>query len=198
MRLGLDLRNETGDQLITKTQQADELGLWAILIGGRSGTESNAAAQLATLTEHIHVGMWIDGDSAHPHTLAEEIAIVDHLSRRRVLAVIEGNERATGHVRDLLVGRVVDDAVLAPPPAQTAVPVWAASEVATADLTGDLAVDRVTIDEYRDGGESHLFVSWPGPLPVLARHLATRAATPNFPQIVADQADLVAPYLGAP
>ena len=34
MRLGLDLRNETGDQLITKTQQADELGLWAILIGG--------------------------------------------------------------------------------------------------------------------------------------------------------------------
>lgn len=193
MRLGLDLRNETGNELIAKAQQADELGLWAVLIGGQSGTESTIAAELATKTEHIHLAMWIDAASAHAHTLAEEIAIVDQLSQRRALAVIEHDQSVTNKVRDLLAGHVVDGAVIAPPPAQTAVSVWSAADVVTANLTGDLVEDRSTIDDYRDRGETHIFVTWPGPTTTLARHLASRAATPGFPQIVADQADIVAP-----
>ncbi len=194
MRLGLDLRNESGDELISKVQQADELGLWAVLTAGESGTEASIAAQLATLTEHIHLGMWIVGGSAHPHTIAEEVAIVDHLSKRRALAILDGEPAVASHVRNLLAGHSVDGAVLAPPPAQTAVPVWAASEVSTVALTGDLALDRIMIDAQRDQGVSHLFVTWPGALPRLARHLATRAASPDFPQIVADQADVIAPH----
>lgn len=193
MRVGIDLRSEPAGQMVAKAQQADTLGLWAVLVGGPSGTESNVAAQLAVMTEHVHLGIWVASDSAHPHTIAEEIAIVDHLSKRRALALIEGDQSATRHVRDLLAGKIVDGEILAPPPAQTVVPVWSTSELQTVALTGDLARDRITIDTYRDDGISHLFVSWPGPLAVFARHLATRAATTNFPQIVADQADIIAP-----
>jgi len=193
MRLGLDLRNEAPSAVIERAREADRLGLWAVLVGGTPGTENLITAQLATLTEHVHLAVWLTGDLLHPLAMAEEIAITDHLSRRRALAIIDGDEARIDHVRRLLSGHIVNGVALAPPPAQTSVGVWAADDIASVSLTGDLDDDRITIDEYRDQGHTHLFVSWPGSLRTLARHLATRAAGPGFPQITADHADTIAP-----
>ena len=193
MRIGIDLRRLSGEALVTAARKADQRGLWAVLVGGPAGTEATTAAQLAVETDHIHLAMWIAAESAHPHTLAEEIAVVDQLSQRRSLAVIDGDSDTASQVRDLLAGHIVHGAVLAPPPAQTAVPVWLAAETTIVSLRGELAPDQAAVDQLRDSGHTHIFVQWPGPLSTLARHLATRAAGPGFPQIVADQADIIAP-----
>ena len=107
--------------------------------------------------------------------------------------MVDGPPSVASTIDRFLSGEIVDGVALAPPPAQTRVPVWEAHVTPTVDLTGDLALDRQVIDGHRDAGVTHLFVSWPGPLPVLARHLATRALGPDFPQIVADLADEIAP-----
>jgi len=193
MRLGLDLRNESPTAVADRAVEADQLGLWAVLVGGTPGTENLAIAQLATMTDHVHLAVWLNGNLLHPVAMAEEIAINDHLSQRRALAVIDGDESLTEHVRRLLSGHIVNGVSLSPPPAQTAVPVWSPNDFFCVALTGELNIDRATIDNYRDQGHTHLFVSWPGPLRTLARHLVTRAATPNFPQITADHADVIAP-----
>ncbi len=203
MRLGLDLRPiEDPDRRLALAVEADRLGLWSVLVGGspamdeRDGATAVEAAALATATEHVHLGLWLDGRLAHPTTLAEEVAVVDQLSRRRALAVVDGPPDVVATVDRLLAGEIVDGVALTPPPAQTRVPVWPAARAEPVPLTGDLARDRTTIDDLRDGGTTHAFVTWPGPLPALARHLATRAAEPAFPQVVADLADVVEPPAG--
>ena len=195
MRLGLDLRTvDDPDHRRALAVEADRLGLWAVLLGrAADGPASIEGAGLATETDHLHLGLWLDGSADHPTTLAEEVAIVDHLSRRRALAVIDGPTETVGRIERLLAGEIVDGVALTPPPAQTRVPVWSATEVDTAVLTGDLDADRATIDQRRDAGTTHLFVTWPEPVAVLARHLATRAAEPGFPQITADLADVIEP-----
>jgi alkanesulfonate monooxygenase SsuD/methylene tetrahydromethanopterin reductase-like flavin-dependent oxidoreductase (luciferase family) len=194
MRIGLDLRHlADGERRARLAEEADRLGLWAVLVGGSPGTETLEAATLATRTEHVHLAVWLDAGATHPLALAEEIAVLDHLSRRRALAVVDGPADAVERMKRLLAGHLVDGVALTPPPAQTRVPVWAAVEADRVELSGDLAADRQTIDERRDQDCTHLFVAWPGPLLTLARHLVTRAVGPGFPQIVADLADTVEP-----
>jgi len=192
MRLGLDLRavadHSTRLDLAVK---ADRLGLWAVLVGGTAGTEVTEATAIAISTDHIHLAVHFDVGPDHPLTVAEEVAVLDHLSQRRALAIVDGSAEVVTHVDRLLAGNIVDGVALAPPPAQTRVPVWPADAIERVDLSGDLESDRQTIDTYRDGGCTHLFVTWPHSLLKLARHLATRAAGPDFPQIVADLADVV-------
>lgn len=193
MRLALDLRDTSAtsgdDALLTRAVEADGLGLWGVVIGGPPGVECLRAARVARETSDVGLVVWIDGTAEHPHTIAEELSVLDHLSARRVTAVIDGPLAVRDVVSQLLAGHVVDGGVLTPPPAQTAMTVWSSSAVAIADLTGDLEVDRTVIDGYRDAGTTHLLVSWTGPLLPLARHLATRAVGPDFPQLVADMAD---------
>lgn len=214
MRLGLDLRSVTdAADRRALILEADRLGLWAVLLGqpsrnrpsadgpstegsvdhGGPGTTMVEAAALAPHTASIHLGPVLDAWHEHPLTLAEELAVLDHLSARRALAVIDGPDDALDHIDGLLAGAVVDGVALAPPPAQTRLPVLALNEVVSVALTGDLDVDRLVIDDHRDGGITHLFVTWPGPLPALARHLATRAAGPDFPTVVATMADRIDP-----
>ena len=198
MRLGLDLRSvENPARRRTLAVEADRLGLWAVLVGhpDRGGGPPAAVevAALATATEHLHLGLWLDGSADHPTTLAEEVAVIDHLSRRRALAVVDGPPATVDHVRRLLAAEIVDGVALTPPPAQTRVPVWSAVDVDRVVLTGELDLDRATIDQRRDGGTTHLFVAWPGPLTVLTRHLVTRAAEPAFPPITAELADVIDP-----
>lgn len=190
MRLGLDLRSVTDpEERLGLAIEADRLGLWALLTGGEPGTEIIDAAVLAQNSSNIHIAVQLDARSTHPHTLAEEVAILDQLSQRRALAVVDGSDEASDHVRRLLAGQIVDGTSLAPPPAQTAVPVWSLEATTCLEFTGDLDKDRLLLDRERDQNCTHLFVSWPGPLLTLARHLATRANGPDFPQIVADLAD---------
>lgn len=194
MRLGLDLRPVADpEERRALAVEADRLGLWAVLVGDADGTGAVEAAALATATEHVHLALWLDGRVEHPTTLAEEVAILDHLSRRRALAVVAGPAPVVESVDRLLTGAIVDGIALTPPPAQTRVTVLTEAEAEPVALTGDLERDRATIDELRNAGATHRFVTWPGPLAVLARHLATRAAEPAFPSIVADLADVIDP-----
>ena len=189
MRVGLDVRHVSGaDRRAELAEEADRLGLWAVLVDSRI-----EAAALATTTEHVHFAVAFDAATTHPVAIAEQVAILDHLSRRRALAVVDGAGAGVDHARRLLAGEIVDGVALAPPPAQTVVPVWPASAAEPVELSGDLDSDRVTIDGLRDSGRTHVFVRWPGALAALARHLETRARTPDFPQIVADLADRIEP-----
>ncbi len=193
MRLGLDLTGAAAtaaDERLARAVEADRLGLWAVLIGGAAGEETVDAAAIATETSSIHLAVLLDGRRGdHPLTLAEELAVLDHVSERRALGVVDGEPGVVEHVDRLLAGEIVDGVALTPPPAQTRLPVWAADAVARVVLTGEIAADREVIDHHRDRGCTHLFVAWPGPLLPLARHLATRAVGPDFPTIVADWAD---------
>lgn len=194
MRIGIDLLDVADhEDRLALAIEADQLGLWAVLLGGEAGTEAIGAATVAMKTSSIHLGVMLDGNEEHAFTLAEEISVLDHLSERRALAVVDGDPDTVQCVERLLSGQIVDGAALSPPPAQTRVPVWAATDVAHAELTGDVSVDGETIDRRRDEGCTHLFVTWPGPLRTLARHLATRAVGPGFPTIVADMADRIDP-----
>ncbi|MGI9594718.1 MAG: hypothetical protein ACR2QK_01080 [Acidimicrobiales bacterium] len=197
MRIGLDLTAIADpDDRLGLAVEADRLGLWAVLIAGRAGTETIEAATVATVTASIPLAVKLDADRDHPLSLAEEVSVLDHLSGRRALAIVDGQPERVDHVAGLLAGRIVDGTALSPPPAQTAVPVWSAAGIATAELSGDLDDDARVVDGWRDRGCTHLFVAWPGPLPVLARHLVTRAAGPDFPSIVAELADRIDPPTG--
>ena len=191
MRIGLDLRKSSDPaEREALARKADTLGVWAVLVGGGpSGTEVSEAASIAISTNNVHLAVWVDGSSEHPLTLAEEISILDHLSDRRALPVIAAEPQIITRVQQFLDGSSVDGFHLVPPPAQTIVPVWDASEVTVIELTGDLVKDRVTIDAERDSGTTHLFVSWPGNIETMVRHLSTRALVNDFPQLVADLAD---------
>lgn len=190
MRLGLDLRALAGDALVERASEADRLGVWAVLVDSPL-----AAAELATRTDHVHLAVFVDPAAAHPLTLAEELAVLDHLSARRMLAIVDGPPDTPGldHMRRLLGGHIVDGVALAPPPAQTSIAVWAIDEVPIVALTGDLDADRATVDQLRDRGDAHAFARWPDGVKRFARHLVTRALTPDFPQIVADHAEVIAP-----
>ena len=186
MRLGLDLRFLPADEVVDRAREADRLGVWAVLLDSPI-----VAAELATQTHHVHIAWQVDDDAAHPLTIAEEVAILDHLSARRMMVIIDDDRHE--QVRQLAHGHIVESVALAPPPAQTALPVWTAAEAEHVELSGDLDADRTTIDQLRDGGTTHAFASWPAGIDVFARHLVTRALTPDFPQIVADHADVIAP-----
>jgi hypothetical protein len=144
-------------------------------------------------TENVHVIVAVDVDAAHPTTVAEEIAVLDHLSARRAAVIAHGDLAAAETVRRLLAGELVDGFVLAPPPAQTAVAVWTPDQLPHVTLNGDVAADAAVTDRHRDAGTTHLLVTWPGSVKALARHLASRAAASDFPQVVADMADRIDP-----
>ncbi len=194
MRLGIDLRGiaDAADRH-DLTVEADRLGLWAVLVGGPGRAGAVEAAALATATADVHLAVWLDAREEHPVGLAEEVAVLDQVSSRRALAIVDGPLPVVDHVARLLAGHIVDGVALTPPPAQTRVPVWPAADAEPVALTGTLDDDRPTIDRLRDDGRTHVFVTWPRPLAVLARHLATRAAGPAFPQLVADLADRLEP-----
>ncbi len=247
MRVGVDLRHVTDPvQRRALAVEADELGLWAVLIGGDGpGTEATDAARLAAVTRDVHLLLWFSEVNEHPFTLCEEATIVDHLSHRRAGVVVapgavtpgrphdaavsagtsvaaddsvagerdaRPDDSPAGRMRRWLAGEIINGVALTPPPAQSRLPVWwadpgdgpdrdhsrpaaiDAGDVAVPELqvfhaSGDLEADRPVIDAHRDAGWTHLIVRWPGPLPVLARHLMTRAVGPGFPDVVAEMAD---------
>ena len=212
MRVGLAL-GDTVD--LQRARDADELGLWAVSVSESAGLEMVRAARVVEQTRYVRVIVHVDLNAEHPVTIAEELCVLDNLSNGRIGAVVSGDALPEKFLalRESLVGRPRNGVVVAPPPVQTDVPVWpiapsaidgavqvvhSPSEVATragllrpgqTALCGNLDEDRCVIDRWRDAGCTHLLVSWPGPVKVLVRHLLTRAATIDFPEIVADMAD---------
>jgi len=125
--------------------------------------------------------------------LAEEVAVLDQISRRRAALIFRGETTTKLSVAALLSGLPSNGVILSPPPAQTAVPVFAPEDMPEVDLEGDLQNNAAIIDQYRDASTPFLVVSWNGPIKELARHLVGRAASPDFPQMVADLADEIDP-----
>ena len=216
MRLGLEL-GETVD--LDAASKADALGLRAVAISGPAGTEMIRAARVVERTEHLRVIVKVELEAEHPFTIAEEVSVLDNLSGGRIGVIVNDNPRPETllQFREALIGRPRDGAMLSPPTVQTEVPIWLTAPPATdgppvlaisptdivirpgianpgsASLSGDLREGRSVIDTWRDAGCTHLLVSWPGQVRVLARHLATRAASTDFPEIVADLADQIEP-----
>jgi len=216
MRIGLELGDPPD---LSKARRADELGLWAVAVGGEAGAEMVRAARVVECTEHVRIVVRVDIEAEHPLTIAEELSVLDNLSGGRIAVLVTGNPHleTVTWLREILIGRAIEGAILAPPPVQTEVAVWVekspsadpppvvarspsdvevrlgGSSPGETELSGDLAADRVTLDQWRDAGCSHLLVSWPGAVKALARHLATRAATVDFPAIVADMAEQLEP-----
>jgi len=210
MRLGLTLPSDRVEEWVAIARQADELGIWAVEVRGAAGTEAVRAASLIQATRHVRIFVTVDLRAEHPVTLAEEIAVLDNLSGGRIGVVVEG--AALGPLSvfvDALVGRVVNGMIVAPPPLQAEITVWAdlaqdpadisrggAGSPGRAALTGDLAAGRTIIDAWQAAGCTHLLVGWPGDARVLARHLVGRAAMIAFPELVAELADGIAPFDG--
>ena len=221
MRLGLELGESVDLEAASK---ADAFGLWAVAVGGPAGTEMIRAARVVERSEHLRVIVKVELEAEHPFTIAEEVSVLDNLSGGRIGVIVNDNPRPETllQFREALIGRPRDGVVLSPPTVQTEVPIWLTSPLTTdgppvlaisppdivirpgianpgtSSLSGDLGEGRTVIDTWRDAGCTHLLVSWPGQVRVLARHLATRAASADFPKIVADLADQIEPFDPAP
>ena len=112
-----------------------------------SGPAAIEAAALATATDHVHLGLWLDHHNGSPpgpgrggrHRRPPEPAPGPGRGRRP-----EPEALGPGSPRPVPGrGIPVDGVTLAPPPAQTRVPVWSAAEADTGRaLTGDLERDR--------------------------------------------------------
>ena len=194
MRLVLDLRKVSSHSERRRlANEADQHGIWGIVVTGPPGAECVEAAAIATVTSNLSVIVDVDGDAAHPTTLAEEVAVLDQISRRRAALIFRGETTTKLSVAALLSGLPSNGVILSPPPAQTAVPVFAPEDMPEVDLEGDLQNSAAIIDQYRDANTPFLIVSWDRPIKELARHLVGRAASPDFPQMVADLADEIDP-----
>lgn len=86
MRIGLQL--PTGD--VELAARADAAGLCAVLTPGTAaGIDSAVAARLAARTSDIRIVVRVRLGVEHPVTLAEEAAVVDHLSGGRLVVLVD-------------------------------------------------------------------------------------------------------------
>lgn len=192
MRLGVAVGGD-----LDRAVQADRAGLWAVALPHAGGAEIIDAATLAATTEHVAIVVGVDVDAEHPVSVAEEIAVVDQLSRGRVVVWLDSPDTARADtLKHALAGRAVNGMLIAPPPRQTRVPVLPDDTLTVAweTLRGDPGTDAAVVDRHLAAGTTHLLVDWPGDMRVLARHLASRAAMVDFPPIMAGAADELAPF----
>ncbi len=74
MRLLLDLRNVS--ELAERerlAREADEHGIWGVVVTGRRGGECVEASAIATATHHVTIVVDVDGNAVPQTTPAEEI-----------------------------------------------------------------------------------------------------------------------------
>jgi len=173
--------------------EADIHGIWGVVVTGPPGAETVEASAIATATDHLAIVVDIDGDTTHPTTIAEEVAVLDQLSQRRTMVIVRGERKARKTIATLLSGLLVKGVILSPPPAQASIPVHSPEDIPQIDLSQDGAQLTELIDQYRDANEQFLIVVWNRSVKELARHAVGRAGSPDFPQMVADMADQIDP-----
>jgi hypothetical protein len=194
MRLVLDLRGITSHSERRRLAvEADQHGVWGAVVTGPPGAECVEAAAIATITSNLTVFVDLDGDAAHPTTLAEEVAVLDQISLRRTAVIFRGAATTKATVTALLSGLPSSGVILSPPPAQASVPVFAPKDMPEVHLEGDPRHSATIIDQYRDANTRFLIVSWDRPIKELARHLVGRAMSTDFPQMIAELADQIDP-----
>jgi len=194
VRLLLDLREITDPEKRRRlAAEADENGIWGVVVTGPRGGESVEASVIATATTNITIAVDVDIDGVHSTTVAEEISVLDQISRRRTMVIFRGNPSAAKPIQELLSGKDVDGVILSPPPAQAAIPVHESSEISTVNLPSDIGEAASVIDQHRDAGDRFLIVASHQPVKEIARHFLGRAVSADFPQMVADMADQIDP-----
>ena len=210
MRIGLTLNDQLdGEALVSAAVEAERLGLWAVEVSGPPGAEAIRAGRLCAATERIRLVVGFQLGAEHPFTVAEEISVLDNLSAGRIGVIAHGGtEEELGTMAEALAGRPVNRSLLTPPPVQTSIETWTRIAKKPEDLSvtrgqrspgravlsGDLSIDRVAVDQWMAAGCTHLLVEWPGETRQLARHLLTRAAMVDYPDIVSTMADQLAPF----
>lgn len=194
MRLLLDLRNVSEraerEQL---AREAEEHGIWGVVVTGPQGAECVEASAIATATRHVIIVVDVDGNDVHPTTLAEEISVLDQITKRRTMVIFRGPSTSKTSIAALLSGLPVDGVILSPPPAQASIPVHSPVDIPETNLSEDLTRLAAIVDQYRDSQTAFLIVSWERSVKELARHALGRAASTDFPQMVADMADQIDP-----
>ena len=194
MRLLLDLRNVSEraerEQL---AREAEEHGIWGVVVTGPQGAECVEASAIATATRHVIIVVDVDGNDVHPTTLAEEISVLDQITKRRTMVIFRGPSTSKTSIAALLSGLPVDGVILSPPPAQASIPVHSPVDIPEINLSEDLTQLAAIVDQYRDSQTAFLIVSWERSVKELARHALGRAASTDFPQMVADMADQIDP-----
>ena len=128
-----------------------------------------------------------------PTTLAEEISVLDQITKRRTMVIFRGPSTSKTSIAALLSGLPVDGVILSPPPAQASIPVHSPVDIPETNLSEDLTQLAAIVDQYRDSQTAFLIVSWERSVKELARHALGRAASTDFPQMVADMADQIDP-----
>jgi alkanesulfonate monooxygenase SsuD/methylene tetrahydromethanopterin reductase-like flavin-dependent oxidoreductase (luciferase family) len=87
MRLGIALVENTAVEIATA---ADRHGLPAVLVpGGALGSGIALAAAIAALTVDTRIVVTVPLGTENPVTLAEEIAVVDHVSCGRIVVLVD-------------------------------------------------------------------------------------------------------------
>ncbi len=194
VRLLLDLRNtENPSERAQLAREADEYGIWGVVVTGPQGAECVEASAIATATSHVVVVVDIDGQDVHPTTLAEEISVLDQIAQRRTMVIFRGPPSSRTTITTLLNGLPFEGFILSPPPAQASIPVHSPEQIPQADLPENPSEAAAVIDRHRDAPEAFLIVSPNNSIKELARHLVGRAASTDFPQMVADMADQIDP-----
>lgn len=210
MRIGLTLSQHLdGADLVSVASEAERLGLWAVEVSGPPGVEAIRAGRLCAVTKQIRLVVGFHLGVEHPFTVAEEIAVLDNLSVGRIGVITHGGtDEEMRIMAEALAGRPVNGSLITPPPVQTGIEMWGSvaenpDEVLVVQgqpspgrvsLSGDIEADRATVDRWMAAGCTHLLVEWPGDVRQLARHLMTRAAMVDYPDIVSTMADQLAPF----
>ncbi|MFT4307298.1 MAG: LLM class flavin-dependent oxidoreductase [Microbacterium sp.] len=143
MRIALELPDQ--ERAVEIAVAADLAGVSAVALP-RGVASAPVAAAIAAETEDVRLLVPVTLGSDNPTTLAEEIAVVDHLSAGRTVAVVERGDLVEAEAyEDLRVlelawsGRFVDlparwrgDAptriAVTPAPAQLTLPMWSADD----------------------------------------------------------------------
>ena len=194
MRLLLDLRKISEPAERERlAREADGHGIWGVVVTGPRGGECVEASALATTTQHVTIVIDIDGNDVHPTTLAEEISVLDQITKRRTMVIFRGPSTSKTSLATLLSGLPCEGVILSPPPAQASIPVHSPEDIPETNLPEDMAQLATTIDQYRDSQTAFLIVSWARSIKELARHAVGRSASNDFPQMVADMADQIDP-----
>ena len=194
MRLLLDLR-QIPDHVERQrlAVQADTHGIWGGVVTGPPGAETVEASAIATATDHVTIAVDIDGEAAHPTTIAEEVAVLDQLSQRRTMVILRAGNETRDTVTTLLKGLPKEGVILSPPPAQAAVAVYGPEDIPRIEISQGPEQLAELIDQHRDANEQFLVVATDRSVKELARHAIGRAASTDFPQMVANMADQIDP-----
>lgn len=194
VRLLLDLRRISEPAERERlAREADENGIWGVVVTGPQGGECVEASAIATTTHHVTIVVDVDGNDVHPTTLAEEISVLDQITQRRTMVIFRGTSTSKATIATLLSGLPSQGVILSPPPAQASIPIQSPEDIPQTKLPEDVTQLATIIDQYRDSQTAFLIVSWERPIKELARHAVGRAASTDFPQMVADMADQIDP-----